>query len=212
VRAFYVLIDRMNAAEPDERPRIEQMIRENFEVEKAVFALDMSGFSLTVRRDGILAYLGLNRRMQLITGPCVARFGGEVVKFEADNLFALFDRPDDAVRAALAINRALRDEPRDRAIRVAIGIDFGRLLSVPGSDCFGDPVNIASKLGEDLAEADEVLLTRAASERLTPELLAEVDLEEITLSIAGIEIHTSRVRDRLWSEGGPNQPGSRPCA
>jgi len=199
VRAFYVLIDRMNAAAGDERARIEQLIRDIFEVEKAVFALDMSGFSLTVRREGILAYLGMIRRMQQITAPLVTRFGGEVVKFEADNLFALFDVPADAARAALAINRALAEEAgtQGRPIRVSIGIDFGPILSVPGSDCFGDTVNTACKLGEDIAEAGEVLMTRAARDRLDADVLAEVDIEDLTLSVSGIEIQTARVRDRL---------------
>ncbi len=193
---FYALIDRLNAASPDERPQIEADIREQFEVEKAVFALDMSGFSLTVRRDGILAYLGMIRRMQNITSPIIVQHGGTLVKHEADNVLALFNRPADAVRAALAINEQLLMQGGDRPIRVSIGIDFGRLLSINGTDCFGDPVNTACKLGEDIAQAGEILISHAARIQLDDDLRARADITDLSLSIAGIQIPAARVRAR----------------
>ena len=196
MREFYTLIDRLNAASPEQRPLIEADIRNRFEVEKAVFALDMSGFSLTVRRDGILSYLGMIRRMQNITSPIIAELGGALVKHEADNVLALFDRPADAVRAALAINEQLRLQGGERPIRVSIGIDFGRLLSINGADCFGDPVNTACKLGEDIAQAGEILISHAARVQLDADLLASAEVTDLTLSIAGIQIPASRVRAR----------------
>ena len=196
MREFYALIDRLNAASPDERLLIETEIHRQFEVEKAVFALDMSGFSLTVRRDGILAYLGMIRRMQNMTSPIIAEHGGAVVKHEADNVLALFDRPVDAVRAALAINDALLVQGGARPIRVSIGIDFGRLLSINGADCFGDPVNTACKLGEDIAQAGEILISHAARMEIDDDLLTHADITDLVLSIAGIQIPAARVRAR----------------
>ena len=196
MREFYALIDRMNAAAPDERLQIESDIRKQFEVQKAVFALDMSGFSLTVRRDGILAYLGMIRRMQNITSPIIVEFGGVLVKHEADNVLALFDRPADAVRAALKINEQLLMQGSDRLIRVSIGIDFGRLLSIDGADCFGDPVNTACKLGEDIAQAGEILISHAARVQLDEQFLAHAEVTDLMLSIAGIHIPAARVRAR----------------
>lgn len=196
MHAFYTLIDQMNAAAPAERPAIEQQIRERFEVERAVFALDMSGFSLTVRREGILAYLGMIRRMQRVTTPIITAHGGELVKHEADNVLALFTDTSAAVRAGLEIQAALAAEQAERPIRVSIGIDHGRFLHVPGRDCFGDAVNTAFKLGEDLADAGEVLITGAARDHLAPELRARVEIDDMALSISGIEIRAARVRAR----------------
>ena len=194
MREFYALIDRMNAASAGDRLRIEKDIRNQFEVEKAVFALDMSGFSLTVRREGILPYLGMIRRMQNITTPVITHFGGELVKHEADNVLALFDRPADAVRAALAINAKLLTQTGERPVRVSIGIDFGRLLAIKGADCFGDPVNTACKLGEDIAQAGEILISHAVRSRLDDAVLEAAVITDLTLSIAGIEIPAARVR------------------
>ena len=47
--------------------------------------------------------------MQLIAQPIVEKAGGEVVKFEADNCFAMFDSALAAVQAAIAINHAFNE-------------------------------------------------------------------------------------------------------
>ena len=95
--------------------------------------------------------------------------GGTPVKFEADNCFAMFPTVDDAIECALSLNTAFdkanEGTPDELDIRVAIGIDFGRILLVDGSDFFGHPVNRASKLGEDLARPGEVLVTIEAAAR-----------------------------------------------
>ena len=47
------------------------------------------------------------------------------------------------------------------------GIDWGRLLLIGEVEFFGDPVNTASKLGEDLAARSEILVTKRAMDRVT---------------------------------------------
>lgn len=184
MQAFFALIDRLNACAGAERARTEQAVWRRFGVEKAILALDMSHFSLAVRRDGILPYLGSIRCMQVVTAPIVRANGGEVVNYVADNLMAVFDRVDDAVRAAVLINRALaRAQP---AINASIGIDYGQFLLVPGRDCYGDPVNVAHKLGEDVARPGEILITAAARERLAAGF--EHALNEQPVSFAGLQL------------------------
>ena len=67
----------------------------------------------------------------------------------------------------------------------------GRVLLAGDIDFFGDPVNTASKLGEDLAVREEVLVTRRAiehSEFQIPELA-----ERMTARISEIEIQYVRL-------------------
>ena len=164
MQSFFALIDQLNACSGAQRARAEEAVWNRFGVEKAILALDMSQFSLTVRRDGILPYLGSMRRMHVVTEPIVLACGGEVVKHLADNLMAVFERAGEAVRAAVRINQALADA--QAGISVSIGIDYGWFLMVPGRDCYGDPINIAYKLGEDVARPGEILITAAARQRL----------------------------------------------
>jgi len=189
MQAFLALVDRLNAASAGERPGIEAEIWERFGVERALLALDMSQFSLSVRRSGILPYLGLIRRMHAVTAPIVARHGGTVIKYLADNMIATFPATDDAAGAALAINRAIVEG--GERFTVAMGLDYGRFLLVDDCDCYGDPVNVACKLGEDVAESGEVLLTAAARARLDSSFPHA--LRETTVSVSGLEVHVFAV-------------------
>lgn len=184
MQEFLALVDRLNEAGAETRARLEAEIWERFGVERAILALDMSQFSLSVRRSGILPYLALIRRMHVITEPIVRGHGGAVVKYIADNMIATFDGPADAVLAALYINHAI--VTGGERFTVAMGIDYGRFLLIDGADCFGDTVNVACKLGEDVAEAGEILLTTAARERL-PAGFAYTLTEQVA-SVSGLEV------------------------
>jgi adenylate cyclase len=193
VRDFFAMIDRMNGAAAAERAALESQLTATYQCDKAVLALDMSGFSLTVRRSGIVSYLCCIRRMQQLMRPLLPKFGGELVKFEADNLLAVFDDPDRAVAAAIAMNQVATSAevaPGQAPLAVGIGLDYGPILLVPGQDCYGDAVNIAYKLGEDVARPGEILLTQTLSERL----FRHAGLEPLDLTIAGMRIPAYRVR------------------
>ena len=173
-----------------ERRSIENTLWADYGAEFAVFVLDMSGFSLLTRKYGIVHYLSMVRRMQLTTEPIVKSYGGSMIKYEADNCFAVFPDPLSAVNAAIAMQHAFAASniltSDDLDIHISCGIDYGKLLIIGHEDCFGDPVNRASKIGEDLATAGEILITRDAMEMIPAE--AHVNAREIVISISGISI------------------------
>jgi class 3 adenylate cyclase len=174
----------------DERHKIEHMLWEQYGAEYAVFVLDMSGFSLLTRKYGIVHYLSMVRRMQLTTKPIVKSLGGSMIKYEADNCFAVFPDPLSAVNAAIAMQRAFEAAnlmtSEDLDIHIACGIDYGKILIIGHEDCFGDPVNRASKMGEDLACSGEILITKEAMQMIPPE--AGIKAREMNVSISGITI------------------------
>jgi len=173
-----------------ERQSIEKELWADYGAEVAVFVLDMSGFSLLTRKYGIVHYLSMVRRMQLTTEPIVKSYGGSMIKYEADNCFAVFPDPLSAVKAAIAMQAAFAASnfltSDDLDIHISCGIDYGKLLIIGREDCFGDPVNRASKIGEDLANAGEIIITRDAMEMIPVE--AKVNAREIMISISGINI------------------------
>ncbi|MBN1770417.1 MAG: adenylate/guanylate cyclase domain-containing protein [Deltaproteobacteria bacterium] len=148
---------------------IDRRIHRRFERTVATFVLDMAGFTRLTVLHGIVHYLMLIRRMQDVCVPVIRRLRGRLVKTEADNLFAWFPSVDRAVAASLQmfdrlseINMQTDDESD---VQVSIGIGWGPTL-VMGHDMWGSEFNFASKLGEDLAGAGEVLLTTAAHHEL----------------------------------------------
>ena len=190
-RSLFSLIDRMEELPAADREALEKEVWRDFGVRMAIMALDMSQFSVSVRRSGIVAYLQLVRRMRVLTEPIVAAAGGSVVKYVADNMMAVFPDVPQAVEAAIAIDREFE---RDGRITAGIGIDFGNFLRIPDHDCFGDPVNIAYKLGEDVAQAREILITAAARECLGAGTRAA--LSERQISVSGLELQAYAV---AWS-------------
>ena len=179
----------------EERHRIEENIWAEFGAEYAVFVLDMSGFSLMTRKYGIVHYLSMVRRMQLTTEPIVKSYGGTMIKYEADNCFAIFPDPLSAVNAAIAMQHAfaasnlLTSDELD--IRIACGIDYGKLLILGQEDCFGDPVNLASKIGEDIAAAGEILITKEAMEKIPGH--SGIRAHRIKVLVSGIELAAYRI-------------------
>ena len=51
---------------------------------------DMSGFTRITREEGILHFMMLIKEMQAICVPIFERYGGRLVKVEADDLFVIF--------------------------------------------------------------------------------------------------------------------------
>jgi len=189
------LLKYSQAEDLELRKRIEAELWDDYGMESAVFVLDMSGFSLLTRKYGIVHYLSMVKRMQRTTEPIIKSFDGSVVKYEADNCFALFPTPLLAVNAAVAMQHAFQASnlmtSDDLDIYVSCGIDQGRILVVEDKDCFGDAVNRASKLGEDVASAGEVLITKEAMDKIPVE--AQIKSKPISLSISGINIQAFAV-------------------
>ncbi|HEX2993569.1 MAG TPA: adenylate/guanylate cyclase domain-containing protein [Anaerolineales bacterium] len=190
-KKFYDLLLNFSQSEvPEERHKIESTLWSDFGAEYAVFVLDMSGFSLLTRKYGIVHYLSMVRRMQLTTEPIVKSYGGSMIKYEADNCFAIFPDALAAVSAAIAMQHAFEAAnlltSDDLDIHIACGIDYGKILVVGHEDCFGDPVNRASKMGEDIACSGEILITKEAMQMIPAE--AGIKAREMNLSISGITI------------------------
>lgn len=169
---------------------IENTLWAEFGTTRTVLVMDMSGFSRLTQKYGIVHYLSMVKRMQLTSQPVIEGLGGQVVKFEADNCFAMFDTVLPAVEAAARLNIAFDSINRFTEdafdIRVAIGIDYGDVLLTGGPDYFGEVVNTASKLGEDVAAPGEILLTKRAFQQIPPQ--AGYTGKPITPLLSGVPI------------------------
>ena len=174
---------------PEHRDEIETEIEGVFTQQRAVMILDMSGFSRTTKDRGIVAFLLMIHQMQLLAVPCIEEHGGLVIKKEADNLFCLFDEVAPAVAASVDVTRRLKTAnvvlPKDMELYVSIGIGYGPILNIEDEDVWGSEVNLASKLGEDIAELGEVLLTAEAYAALGE---TKLNFAERTISISGLDL------------------------
>jgi adenylate cyclase len=182
-------------SDPNKAESIREGIWEKFGTEGAVFISDMASFSSTSRKIGVCHFLKMIHRARQIIAPIIEGNNGILLKCDADNCYAFFTNVDDAIQASFDVNRALF-KANDafgigEQIYLSVGIDYGRVLMAGDIDFFGDPVNTASKLGEDLAVREEVLVTRRAIEHSNfkvPELA-----ERMNARISEIEIQYVRL-------------------
>ena len=138
---------------------------------------DTADFTVRTLRDGILHFLMSFGSVAAAVRPVVHASGGEVVKIEGDSLLLGFDDAVAACEGVFAIEAAVRrynrTRPGDERFRFSYGIGYGDLVEVDG-DRFGLELNLASKLGEDLAQPGEALLTPSAAAALDRATLRRV--------------------------------------
>src|SRR6201995_5072645 len=115
----------------------------------AILAADVVGYSRLMGADeeGTFERLRLCRRDVVDSGIAVHR--GRIVKTTGDGLLVEFASVVDAVRCAVAVQRAAAASEtaiaRERRIEFRVGINLGDIV-VEGDDMLGDGVNIAARL------------------------------------------------------------------
>jgi class 3 adenylate cyclase len=145
--------------------RIDQRIWDLFGEDWAVMFTDLSGFSRQVAAFGIIHFLQIILEKKRLLLPIIGEHDGVLIKVEADSFLIIFKRAAAALDCAIAMQHACRRlnhrrKPEEQVL-LCVGIGFGRILRIGDSDVYGQEVNAASKLGEDTARADEILVTEA---------------------------------------------------
>ncbi len=174
---------------------IDQRIWDLFGEEWAVMFTDLSGFSRQVAKFGIIHFLQIILEQKTLLLPVVEKYDGILIKVEADSLLVLFKKPAQALECAVAMQKTCQAVSARRApeeqIVLCVGLGFGKILKIGDDDVFGHEVNIASKLGEDTAKGNEILVTRAVRDAVGD--AAGVTWEELRVEAAG--------EDTCWRVG-----------
>jgi len=164
VRLWALIAERTRAGA--DKARIDRRIWDLFGEDWAVMFTDLSGFSRQVAAFGIIHFLQIIYEQKRLLLPIAAAHDGILIKVEADSFLLIFKRAESALKCAIemqhecaAHNKRLPPEER---VLLCVGLGFGRILRLGDADVFGQEVNAASKLGEDIAKADEILVTGAA--------------------------------------------------
>jgi class 3 adenylate cyclase len=168
--------------------KIRQQLRSHIESSEDIglFFSDLRGFSSYAAREGDHAAYELTEHHEAILKDVIGEHG-IVVKTLGDGVMAAFEEPRDALLAAVALQRALRDRNQstpDPAIHVGIGIASGTPV-MTDVDFIGHSVNLAQRLS-GIAKGSQVLTTPAVQRHARlPEDLRYVSLGERTLKGVG---------------------------
>ena len=152
----------------------------------AVLVLDSTGFTRATRAYGIVYFLKCIARMRKAAGPLLEASSCISWRAEADNLYAEFEHPVQALGAAIRLSHEVEKLKmpigEDRIYRVCVGIGYGPVLRDAREGVFGNQMNLASKMGEDLAQGGDILLSQAAYDALGSETGHHFEKHEIGIS------------------------------
>ena len=161
--------------EPEKQKVIDQRIWDLFGEQWCIMFTDLSGFSKNAERFGIIHFLQTIKEAEKIYTPVVKNYDGFVAKTDGDSLIVIFRSSEKAVKCAVEMQRVSASYNKglnlEDQIILCWGWGWGKILRVPGytSDVFGEEVNFSAKLGEDVAEGGEILITEALANNL-PEI------------------------------------------
>ena len=148
-----------------DKATLDQKIWDLFGERWCVMFTDLSGFSRRVEEYGIIHFLQTIYESHRILVPVIEAHGGILLKLEGDSMLVIFRNVVEAIDASIDMQRACRDYNTDKSeaeqLLMCIGLGYGDVLRIGDADVFGAEVNAASKLGEDTAEAWEIMVTGA---------------------------------------------------
>lgn len=125
-----------------------------------VMFTDLVGSTSTSLELGDAAWKARLEQYDRAAEAAITAHNGRIVKHTGDGHLAIFDRPDDALRAALR----LRDRLRAADIPVRTGLHAG-LVEERGEDISGTVVNLASRV-ESAADTNAVFVTSTVRDML----------------------------------------------
>jgi class 3 adenylate cyclase len=148
-----------------------------------IFFSDIEDSTPLNERLGDAAWVRLLGAHNRVVRGCVERHSGHVVKTQGDGFMIVFGAADEAVRAAIDIQGAMRAARfrRLRAdVRIRIGIHTGRAVSRDG-DYFGRNVAMTARIaahahGGEILVSDEVR-AGLADDEFVLEPLGEIELK-----------------------------------
>lgn len=127
----------------------------------AVMFTDLAGFSRHTESFGITHFLQVIFESFRVYIPIVEEHDGVLLKVEGDSMLVLFRHAQSALDCALAMQRAgdryNRKRPLEEQLLLSIGLGYGPVLKFGDQDVYGQEVNVACKLGEDLGEPGDIL-------------------------------------------------------
>lgn len=184
----------------DDRGDEDNDVWERFGADIAPLVIDSVGFTRTTQSSGIVHFLTQLAQARRHTERVLLELDPISFSFHADNCFAFFDHANAAVEAAIqirkAINAAAIPLSPEEHFGVSMGVGYGRLLKAGGEDgYFGDEMNIASKLGEDIGSRDDIFLSHGAYSAMT--MRDQFEFDELLGQVSGAEFQYYRLRGEV---------------
>jgi class 3 adenylate cyclase len=146
-------------------------IKEKFTQTATVLLTDMKEFSKMTHEQGSLPSAATVQRARDLLEPVIEARNGHGKPTGGDGMVAAFTSADDAIQAAMDMQRALdhynREHPTANQILIRIGLHTGEVVFDKDSNPFiGDAMNVASRV-MNLADAGQIFAGKETKEAST---------------------------------------------
>ena len=115
-----------------------------------IMAADIVGYSRLMDADEEGTYSALRAARSEVIDPKIEGYGGRIVKHLGDGFLAEFPTVMAAIQFAMSfqeeMGRRAEGVPKDRQIKLRIGVNLGDVIVDEDGDIFGDGVNVAARL------------------------------------------------------------------
>lgn len=155
---------------------------QKYQQQSTILVIDMTGFTTSAMKIGELQSLLRILDGQKVCLPVMKDHSARLIRCFADDIVAVFDDPNNAIDAAFETHRRLElfrhsSRASKHPTQCSIGIGHGKVFAIGPNLSQGDEMNRASKLGEDIARANETLITELAFEALKARTDIKFDLQ-----------------------------------
>ncbi len=127
-------------------------------------------FSRHVEKFGIIHFLQTIQESQRLLIPILEDHDGILLKIEGDSYLVIFRNISKALHASVKMQKSLKiynkKKSKEEQVLLCVGLGYGKVLKIGDTDVFGEEVNAASKLGEDIAKTGEIFVTEAVKENI----------------------------------------------
>ena len=143
----------------------------------AILAADVVGYTQLMRADEAGTMAALDAAREIFRNEIESE-RGRIVDMAGDSVLAVFQSATGAVRAALAVQHALRDAETisgvDEAsrMRFRIGVNLGDVMEKADGTVYGNGVNVAARL-ESVAEPGGIMVSEDIEHQAASRLFAQ---------------------------------------
>ncbi len=137
----------------------------------AILFADIVGYTAIMQEDEVLA-TKFREKLKNKLEEKVGLHGGKIIKYSGDGALCSFDSAIESIRAAIAVQLSMQEEPR---VPLRIGIHQADVV-FEESDVHGDGVNIASRL-ESMAVPGSIFI----SAKVYDDIKNQKDIQTVSL-------------------------------